>query len=47
MDQLGNTVLALLKNPEQLRRLRDDPGLVRSVVEEGLRYDGTCSSCSG
>jgi cytochrome P450 PksS len=40
MDQLGNTVLALLKNPEQLGRLRDDPGLVRSAVEEGLRYDG-------
>jgi cytochrome P450 PksS len=41
MDQLGNTVLALLKNPDQLGRLRDDPGLVRSAMEEGLRYDGT------
>src|SRR5262249_58171268 len=41
MDQLGNTVLALLNNPEKLRRLRDDPGLVRSATEEGLRYDGT------
>jgi cytochrome P450 PksS len=41
MDQLGNTVLALLNNPEQLGRLRDDPALVRSAVEEGLRYDGT------
>jgi cytochrome P450 len=41
MDQLGNTVLALLKNPEQMGRLRDDPGLVRSAIEEGLRYDGT------
>jgi pimeloyl-[acyl-carrier protein] synthase len=39
MDQLGNTVLALLKNPEQMARLRDDPGLVRSATEEGLRYD--------
>ena len=41
MDQLGNTILALLKNPEQMGRLRDDPGLVRSAMEEGLRYDGT------
>jgi cytochrome P450 PksS len=39
-DQLGNTVLALLNNPEQLDRLRADPTLVRSAVEEGLRYDG-------
>src|SRR5262249_19180843 len=41
MDQLGNTVLALLNNPGQLGRLRDDPALVRPAVEEGLRYDGT------
>jgi cytochrome P450 len=41
MDQLGNTVLALLKDPEQLRRLRDQPALLRSATEEGLRYDGT------
>src|SRR5262249_25243943 len=41
MDQLGNTVLALLNNPEQLDRLRDDPALVRPTVEEGLRSDGT------
>jgi cytochrome P450 len=41
MDQLGNTILALLKNPGQMSRLRSDPGLVRSAVEEGLRYDGT------
>jgi cytochrome P450 PksS len=41
MDQLGNTVLALLKNPEHMDRVRDDPTLVRPAVEEGLRYDGT------
>ena len=41
MDQLGNTVLALMKNPEQMARLRDNPGLVRLATEEGLRYDGT------
>jgi cytochrome P450 PksS len=38
-DQLGNTVKALLENPGQLGRLRDDPGLVRTAVDEGLRYD--------
>jgi cytochrome P450 PksS len=41
VDQLGNTALALLKHPEQMGRLRDDPDLVRSAIEEGLRYDGT------
>jgi len=41
MDQLGNTVLALLQHPEQMSRLRDNPELIHSAVDEGLRYDGT------
>ncbi len=36
---LGNGLYALLENPDQLARLRQDPGLVRSGVEELLRYD--------
>ena len=37
---LGNAVHALLDHPEQLQRLRDEPTLIDSAVEEFLRYDG-------
>jgi cytochrome P450 len=40
MNLLGNGTLALLRHPDQLARMRDDPSLVRSGVEELLRYDG-------
>jgi cytochrome P450 len=38
-DLIGNGVLALLQNPEELRKLRDDPSLIKNAVEEMLRYD--------
>ncbi|MEE8475488.1 MAG: cytochrome P450 [Myxococcota bacterium] len=36
---LGNSVMALLRNPGERKRLQDDPSLIASAVEEFLRYD--------
>lgn len=37
---IGNGIRLLLKYPDQLDRLRRDPALIESAVEECLRYDG-------
>lgn len=38
-DLIGNGVLALLENPDELAKLIDRPKLSRDAVEEMLRYD--------
>jgi cytochrome P450 len=39
VNLIGNTVLALLSNPDQWRMLTADPDLADRAVTEGLRYD--------
>lgn len=40
VNLIGNGVLALLRNPEQLAALRADDSLLPGAIEEFLRYDG-------
>jgi cytochrome P450 len=39
VNLIGNGTLALLEHPEQFARLREDPSLVPTAIEEMLRYD--------
>ena len=39
VNLIANATLALLRNPDQAQRLRDDPTVDQNAIEELLRYD--------
>jgi cytochrome P450 len=41
VNLIGNGLLALYRNPDQLQLLRDDPRLGANAIEELLRYDSS------
>jgi cytochrome P450 len=44
---IGNGMLALLCHPDEMAKLRNDPGLIRDAVEELVRYDSPVQFTGG
>ncbi|MEO0854736.1 MAG: cytochrome P450, partial [Cyanobacteria bacterium J06648_11] len=44
VNTVGNGILALLEQPEQLQLLRDRPDLIDTAIEEMLRFDSPVQS---
>ena len=40
VNLIGNGMLSLIEHPDQMDRLRNDPTLIKTAVEELLRYNG-------
>jgi cytochrome P450 PksS len=40
VNLIGNGTLALMQNPDAMQQLQENPSLIRSAVEEMLRYNG-------
>ena len=45
-DLIGNCLKALLDNPEQMARLREQPSLITNAIEETLRFDTPVTNTS-
>jgi cytochrome P450 len=46
VNQISNSVLALLQHPEELQKLREDPSLLKSALDECMRYEPSLLSLS-
>ncbi|HEX6923264.1 MAG TPA: cytochrome P450, partial [Bacillales bacterium] len=40
VNLIGNGVLALLEHPQEMEKLKNQPDLIQSAIEEILRYNG-------